>query len=200
MKLTVSPASPFVRKVRVLIRELDITDKVAEMDVATSPLASDPKVVAANPIGKIPALIRDDAPTLYDSRVITRFLNDTHEGPLYPAARIWDTLLLEATADGIMDCAVSMSYETRLRPEAQQSPDWIAAQWQKASRGIKAVNDRWMSHLNGPLDMAQIAVACALSYVDLRHDARNWRDGNDDLAAWHAKFCERPSMQATVPA
>ena len=200
MKLTVSAASPFVRKVRVLIRELDLQDVVSEMDVATTPLASDPKVVAANPLGKIPALIRDDAPTLFDSRVITRFLNDTHDGPLYPAARIWDTLTLEATGDGIMDCVVSMAYEVRLRPDAQQSPDWIAAQWDKASRAIKAVNERWISHLSGPLDMAQISVACALSYVDLRHDARNWRDGNDALAAWHAKFCDRPSMQATVPA
>lgn len=199
MKLTVSPASPFVRKVRVLIRELDLLGEVKEMDVTTTPFASDPKVVAANPIGKIPALIRDDGPAIYDSRVITRFLNDTNDGPLYPATRIWDTLTLEATGDGIMDCAVSMAYEVRLRPEAQQSPDWIEAQWEKASRGIKAINERWMSHLNGPLDMGQISVACALSYADLRHGARNWREGNDDLATWHATFCERASMQETAP-
>ncbi len=199
MKLTVSAASPFVRKVRVLVRELDLLDQVAEMDVATTPFASDQKVVSANPIGKIPALIRDEGPALYDSRVITRFLNDTNDGPLYPASRIWETLTLEATGDGIMECAVSMAYEVRLRPDAQQSPDWIEAQWEKVSRGIKAVNERWMSHLNGPLDMGQISIACALSYVDLRHGARNWREGHDALAAWHAKFCERPSMQQTAP-
>jgi hypothetical protein len=56
-----------------------------------------------------------------------------------------------------------------------------------------------MSHLNGPLDMGQIAVACALGYVDLRHDARGWRSGNDTLAAWYAEFSKRPSMQHTVP-
>jgi len=62
-----------------------------------------------------------------------------------------------------------------------------------------AVNNRWMSHLNGPLDAAQISIACALSYLDLRHDARNWRQGNDALAAWHATFCARDSMLATKP-
>jgi glutathione S-transferase len=199
MKLLSSPASPFVRKVRVLIRELGITETITEQTVATTAFKSDPSVIAANPMGKIPALIRDDAPTLYDSRVITRFLNDTNGGALYPSTRIWETLTLEATGDGIMDTTVSMAYEVRLRPEAEQSPDWVEAQWQKASRGIKTVNDRWMSHLSGPLDMSHIAIACALSYVDLRHDIRNWRDGNDDLAAWHASFEKRDSMQATKP-
>lgn len=200
MKLLISPASPFVRKVRVLTRELGLTDLVTEEEVTTTAFNSDPTVVAANPIGKIPALIRDDAPTLYDSRVITRYLNDINAGSLYPDARIWETLTLEATGDGIMETCVSMAYEVRLRPDDQQSPDWIEAQWKKASRGIAAVNARWMSHLAGPLDMGQIAIACALSYADLRHGPRNWRNGNDDLAAWHATFCERESMQATAPA
>jgi len=199
MKLLTSAASPFVRKVRVLVRELALENVIVEQDVTTTAFNSDPAVVAANPIGKIPALIRDDAPTLYDSRVITRFLNDTNEGGFYPASRLWETLTLEATGDGIMETAVSMAYEVRLRPEDQQSPDWIEAQWAKASRGIAAVNSRWMSHLAGPLDIGQIAVACALSYVDLRHDARNWRDGNVALADWHAAFSDRPSMQATAP-
>lgn len=200
MKLLVSPASPFARKARVMLRELEIMDHVTEVDVSTTPLQSDPAVVAANPLGKIPALIRDDAPSIYDSRVITRFLNDTHAGPFYPASRIWETLTLEATADAIMDASVSMTYEARLRPESQQSPDWIEAQWEKAGRGIAAVNDRWISHLSGPIDAAHIAMACALSYVDLRHDKRNWRAGNDALADWHATFTARASMQQTAPA
>lgn len=197
MKLLMSPASPFVRKVRVVIRELDLLDQVAEVAVSTTPLASDPTVVAANPTGKIPALLRPAGPALYDSRVITRFLNDHAGGKLYPQARIWDVLTLEATADAIMEAAVAMTYEVRLRPAAQQSPDWIEAQWGKVSRAIAAINSRWMSHLRGPLDIGQISVACALSYVDLRHDARGWRNGNVLLAAWHADFMARDAMQAT---
>lgn len=199
MKLIMSPASPYVRKVRVLIREMGLSEAITEQQVITTAFNSDSSVIAANPMGKIPALVRNDAPTLYDSRVITRFLNDTHDGTFYPSARMWETLTLEATGDGIMDCVVSMSYETRLRPEADQSPDWIEAQWQKAARAIKAVNDRWMSHLSGPLDISHISVGCALSYIDFRHDVRNWRNGNGDLAKWHADFVTRDSMQATKP-
>jgi glutathione S-transferase len=166
---------------------------------ATTAFNSDASVIAANPIGKIPALIRDNAPAIYDSRVITRFLNDTNDGAFYPATRIWETLTLEATTDGIMETAVSMAYEVRLRPEAEQSPAWIEAQWEKTSRGIAAVNTWWIRHLSGPLDMSHIAIACALSYVDLRHDARNWRDENAALAAWHADFGARDTMRATKP-
>lgn len=200
MQLLISPASPFVRKVRVLIREANLTDTVEEVNVTTTPMNSAPEVVAANPMGKIPALIRADGPCIYDNRVITRFLDDLANANLYPQSRIWEILTLEATADAIMDATVAMSYEMRLRPVEQQSSDWIAAQWSKAARGIAAVNSRWMSHLSGPLNIGQIGVACALSYIDLRHDARGWRDGNDALANWHGEFSKKDSMVATKPA
>jgi glutathione S-transferase len=199
MQLLISPASPFVRKARVLIREAGLMDTVEEVIVTTTPMNSAPEVVAANPMGKIPALIRADGPGIYDSRVITRFLDDLAGANLYPESRIWEILTLEATADAIMDATVSMAYEMRLRPQEQQSPDWIEAQWSKAERGIAAVNSRWMSHMSGPLNIGQIGVACALSYIDLRHDARGWRNGNEALANWHAEFSTRPSMVATVP-
>ena len=35
MKLLMSPASPFVRKVRVLLREADLLDTVEEIEVST---------------------------------------------------------------------------------------------------------------------------------------------------------------------
>lgn len=198
MQLLISPASPFVRKVRVLLRETDLMNSVEEVVVSTTPMNSAPEVVAANPLGKIPALIRSDGPAIYDSRVITRFLDDHANAGLYPPSRIWEILTLEATADAIMDATVAMSYETRLRPEAQQSADWVEAQWAKAARAIEAVNNRWMSHMSGRLNIGQIAVACALSYIDLRHDARNWRNGNDALARWYAEFSQRDSMTATT--
>ncbi|PJI85930.1 glutathione S-transferase [Yoonia maricola] len=200
MRLLISPASPFVRKVRVLIREAKLMDRVEEVTVATTPMETAPEVVAANPMGKIPALIRPDGPGIYDSRVITRFLDDLAGANLYPQSRIWDILTLEATADAIMDATVAMSYEARLRPAEQQSADWVEAQWAKAARGIAAVNSRWMSHLSGPLNIGQIAVASALSYVDLRHDGRGWRNGNETLAQWHAEFTARDSMVTTKPA
>jgi len=200
MKLFHSPASPFVRKVNILLNELGKTDAVELLEVSTTAFASDANLVASNPLGKIPALTRPDGVTLYDSRVICAYLNDLFDGGLYPTgSRRWETLALEATGDGIMDCAVSMTYEVRLRPQAQQSPEWIDAQWAKIARALSVLNTRWMSHLAGPVDMGQVSVAAALSYVDFRHAARDWRVGHDALAKWHASFESRPSMQATLP-
>lgn len=199
MQLIMSPTSPFVRKIRVLTREAKLTDVVEEVEVVTTPLASAAEALAANPLGKIPALVRNEGPALYDSRVISRYLDDYANANLYPASRLWEVLTLEATGDGIMEAAVSMTYEARLRPEAQQSPDWVEAQWNKAARALDALGDRWLSHLEGPLTMGQISVGCALSYLDFRHDARGWRDGRKALADWHAGFAARDSMTATTP-
>lgn len=199
MQLIMSPASPFVRSVRVLLRETGLIDRVDEVQVATSPMASAAETLAANPTGKIPALTRADGPAIYDSRVIMRYLDNMADANLYPNTSLYEVLTLEATAIAIMDATVSMAYEVRLRPETQQSPDWIEAQWGKAARGIEAINARWMSHLKGPLNAAQIATSCALGYIDLRHDGRNWRKGNDALAKWQAEFETRESMVATKP-
>ena len=132
--------------------------------------------------------------------MITAYLNDLFAGRMYPTnSSRWETLTLEATGDGIMDSAVSMAYEMRLRPEGKQSAEWVDAQWAKVSRALTVLNTRWMSHLSGPVNMGQISVACALAYIDIRHDARGWRDGNDALDRWYAGFSERPSMKATQP-
>lgn len=200
MKLISSPASPFVRKVHVLLHETGQLDEVEVIGVKTSPVATATEAATANPLGKIPALLRDDGPALYDSRVITRYLDARKGGRLYPEARIWEVLTLEATADGIMDAAVLMTYERRIRPEDKVFEGWLDAQWSKVARAVNALNERWISHLEGPLDMGQIAVGCALAYLDFRHDARHWRQGNGALDDWYAAFSLRPAMVATAPA
>ena len=119
---------------------------------------------------------------------------------LYPAApRLWDSLTLEATGDGIAEAAVLMRYEMHVRPEATRSAAWADAQWQKVARAMAALEDRWMSHLSGPLDMGQVAVACAIGYLDFRHAEREWRSTHPALATWYTAFTARPSMQATEP-
>ncbi|MBY6002529.1 glutathione S-transferase [Salipiger bermudensis] len=199
MKLLKAGPSPFVRKVLVTLHETGQYDEVEQVQVTASPLAPDPNLIAANPVGKIPALIRDDGPTLYDSRVICRFLDHRAQAGLYPETRPFDTLTLEATADGIMDAAVLIVYEERFRPAEKVSMEWIEGQWAKVSRALDAVSTRWMSHLHGRMDIGHIGMACALSYLDFRHDARKWRTGRDALAEWHAGFATRPSMTATEP-
>jgi glutathione S-transferase len=195
-----SPASPYVRKVVVLLHELGKTDAVTLKTVTTTAFATDESLKAANPLARLPALQRDDGVTLYDSRVITAYLDDLFHGGFYPGGSgRWENLTLEATGDGIMDSGVSMSYEMRLRPASEQSPAWIEAQWEKISRAVSALDARWMSHLAAPVTMAHVSVACALSYLDFRHGARGWRNGNAALARWHETFESRPSMQATRP-
>lgn len=200
MKLFHAAASPFVRKVMMVLHE---TNQLADVEiVAAYGTAIDPATMplAQNPLGKLPTLERSDGPAIYDSRVICRYLDARAGGALYPSGnRLWETLTLEATADGIMEAAQSMVYEGRVRPAEYQYPVWVDAQWDKASRAIDDLNTRWISHLSGPLDMGQIAVACALGYVDFRLNDRNWRRGNSALADWFEGFSARDSFQATLP-
>lgn len=198
MKLLMSPASPFVRKVLVLLHETKQIDDVVMQSVQAGIGNTEAALKAANPVGKIPALVRDEGPTLYDSRVICRFLDARAGAGLYPENG-WDSLVLESTADALMDAAVLMVYEARFRPEEKQSVEWIENQWIKVEGALNALNSRWLSHLEAPLDIGHIAVASALGYVDFRHDARNWRVGRDGLANWFERFSDRDSMRATVP-
>ena len=197
MKLIMAEASPFARKVRVLLRETNQLKDVEELSIATSPFQVNEQAKAANPTGRIPSLLRADGPALYDSRVITRYLDAKAAAGMYPEARLWDVLTVEATGDSMMDSAVSISYELRLRPQDKVSSEWTDAQWYKVMGGCDALQSQWMDLLNGPLTMAHISISCALGYLDLRHDARNWRQGHDALAAWFADFSKRPSFQET---
>lgn len=199
LTLLTSPASPYARKVRVLLHELGQTEAVELAQVTTSPTAPAAEVTSAHALRKLPALIRPEGCTLYDSRVITRYLDDRFSGGLYPTSHQWETLTLEATGDGIMDAAVLMVYELRQRPEDKQDKGWLDAQWGKVENALDALNERWLSHLSGPLDAGVISVGCALGYLDFRHGGREWRKGRDALDDWFAVFAERPSMQATRP-
>ncbi|MEO1239186.1 MAG: glutathione S-transferase [Pseudomonadota bacterium] len=202
MQLFHNPASPFCRKVDVLLHEVGKVDAVEPLAAGGHPTAKADEAnmpVSHNPLGKIPTLLRPDGPALYDSNVICRYLDDRFGAGLYPPHRLWETLTLEATADGIMEAAVLMVYETRSRAESERSPAWVEAQWDKVTRGLDAIEERWMSHLHGRLDMGQIAVGCALGYLDFRHPERDWRVPRVSLAAWFEKFSARPSMAATSP-
>lgn len=199
MQLIDSPASPFCRKVKVVLHETGLIADTDLVQVVNTPIAPDDRNKVNNPLGKIPTLIRAEGPALYDSRVICRYLDTLAKGGLYPESRIWETLTLEATGDGIMDAAVLMVYEARFRPEDKQFDDWVHAQWVKVARALDAIEERWMSHLHGKLDAGQISVGCALGYLDFRHGDRDWRRSHPALSAWYQKFASRPSMEATVP-
>ena len=199
MKLIMSPLSPYARKVRILIREAGQGEEIEEIAVATSAFATDPQVKAAHPTARIPVLLRDDAHPLHDSRVITRYLDELWSAGLYPSDRLWDVLTLEAAADGIADSALVMAYEMRLRPEERQWPEWLDAHWSKIANALDMLEAEAGQMAARPIDMGQIALAAALGYLDLRHDARGWREGHPLLAGWYEEFARRGSMTATRP-
>jgi glutathione S-transferase len=199
MRLYTSPATPFGRKAAVVVHEAGLIARMEIVMVAGNALDPGSMPVDSNPLGKIPVLITDDGMTLYDSGVICRYLAELAMPDLYPKDRLWQTLTLEATADGLMDAGILMVYEARLRPEAMRFAPWVEGQWAKVTRALDAIEGRWMDHLSGPLDVGQITVGCALGHLDLRHTARNWREGRPKLAAWEAGFARRPAMQATKP-
>ncbi len=202
MKLLYARPSPFVRKVMVLLEEAGKADGIERIDGFGSPTAPNTDVVAANPIGKIPCLI-DGGRTIYDSRVITRYLDAKLGTGLYPEGdAIWTTLTLEAHADGMLDAGVLCVYEIRAREEQYRSEAWRDGQRAKISRGLDALESEWMETLGGPMTMGHVGVGCVLGYLDFRREMGgwgDWRQGRPKLAAWAETFLARPSMAATTP-
>ena len=199
MKLVYSPPSPFVRKVTTLIYHANLNDSIELINVKTTALSVAEEARAANPLGKIPVMILEDGKAIFDSRVITRYLDDFAGSNLYPQEKIYDILTLEALADGIMESAVSITYESKLRPQNEQSPSWMEAQWSKVLHAVKALDDGDFKALDSEINMGQIAVACALGYLDFRHDARQWRSGHSNLASWNDKMMKLPALIQTIP-
>jgi len=203
MKLRHSPTSPFVRKVMVLAHEVGLAARIET--VPTAPGADEATLARDNPLGKVPALVANDGTVLYDSPVICEYLDSLGDGvrafPAAGAAR-WTALCRQALADGILDAAVLRRYE-EMRPAARQSAEWIDRQRRKLTRGLDALEaDAAAGRLADPagaFSIGDIAVACALGYLDLRYPGEDWRNGRPALAAWYAEAAKRPSMTATAP-
>ncbi|TNB88000.1 glutathione S-transferase [Pseudomonas sp. Fig-3] len=202
MTLFHNPASPFVRKVLVLLHETGQQDRVALQLSQLTPVRPDQALIDDNPLSKIPALRLANGNVLHDSRVILDYLDHQHVGnPLIPrdgAAR-WRRLTLASLADGIMDAAVMIRYETALRPVEKHWAEWLDAQRDKIRRALGMLEDEAIAELACHFDIASISVACALGYLDLRHPDLEWRKANPQLAAWFAEVSLRPSMVETVP-
>ena len=196
MRLRHSPASPFVRKVLVVAHELGLAGRIETETVSRSPTYPHQLVVPENPLSKIPALITDDLGALFDSRVICEYLDSLAGGgqmfPTNGAAR-WTELRRQALGDGIADAVILCAYEQR-RPEDRRWSGWTDAQRAKVHQGLAAAE---AEDLTGPPLIGQIAIACAISYLDLRFPEDDWRERHPKLAAWDREIEQRPSLQAT---
>lgn len=201
MTLYHSPASPFVRKVLVLLHETGQTERVALHSVQLTPVTPSTDVLHDNPAGKIPALRLADGTVLHDSRVILDYLDSQHVGePLIPTGGArWRRLTLASLADAILDAAVLLRYETFLRPEDKRWEQWSEAQQDKIERAQAYFESECLAELASRFDIAAIGLACALGYLDFRQPQLGWRERFPGLAGWYADVSQRPSMQATAP-
>jgi glutathione S-transferase len=201
MRAHVNPASPFARKVRIVLRERSLLGQVEEIETAVSPVAPNADLARANPLVKIPALILDDGTALFDSRVICEYLDTLGNVPrLFPATGIerWNALRSQSLCDGVLDAAVLTRYEMAVRPEALRWKDWIAGQRKKIDGGVDAL-EREQSSWGRTFGIGQIGAACVLGYLDFRFPDIDWRSAHPRLKAWFEEASERPSLQDTAP-
>ncbi len=200
MKLIGSLTSPYARKVRVVLAE-----KKIEYDlVLDSPWTADTSVPLHNPLGKVPVLLLDDDSVLYDSRVICEYLdNVTPNNRLIPASgreRI-NVKRWEALGDGLIDAAVAALLESR-RPKGEKSKSWIERQRGKITLALAAMSadlgEQPWCH-GGSFSLADVAVGCALGYLDFRFPDIDWRETHSNLAHLSDKLLARPSFSETIP-
>ena len=200
MKLYQSPASPYARKVRAVLIETGLKDKVQE--VLQAPRENTKGFHKKNPLARIPVLETAKGEILFDSPVICEYLDSLNrKRKLFPAsgAARWRALKLQALGDGIMDAAVPLRQET-IRPDSEKSPEFIARTQANILRTVDALNaEARGGKLPAQPSIGTLSVACALGYLDFRFPELGWREGHARLAAFDAAMAVRPSMQASAP-
>ena len=200
MQLRSSPSSPFGRKVKMATYILGFDDQVTP--VLTDTLDPTDSICEVNPLGKIPAL-EDDGATYYDSRVIMEYLDaKAGGGKIIPASgpARFEALTRAALMDGILDAAILVIYERRMRPEDKYVESVVERQRGKIIRGLEAIAAKKPSYSNGAMpDIGEIGLACVLDYLDFRKQV-NWRDHAPNLASWLADFAAAvPGYEDSMP-
>lgn len=201
MKLIGALASPYVRKVRIVLAEKKLDYKLELENV----WADDTRIQQSNPLGKVPCLVMEDGEAVFDSRVICEYLDTLSPvGKLIPPSgreraevRCW-----EALADGLTDAAVQIRIEAMFHDEASRSQALIDRQRSKIDEGLRAMargldERQWCA--SNRLTLADVAVVCALGYLDFRYPEIAWRDGHPNLADHFARMSARPSVADTAP-
>ncbi len=203
MKLIGSQTSPYVRKVRVVLAEKKLEFQFIEEDV----WSQDSTISTANPLGKVPCLIMEGGEAMFDSRVITEYLDTMSPvGKLIPASgreraevKTW-----EALADGLLDAAIAARLESTWtgRTDAQRCSAWIDRQMDKIHASLTAM-ERGLGdkpYCSGVyLSLSDVAVGCALGYLDFRFASLDWRSAHPQLARLYEKLAQRQSFIDTCP-
>lgn len=203
MKLIGSTTSPYVRKVRIVMAEKKLDFQFVEEDVWSAQTT----IAEANPLGKVPCLVMEGGEAVFDSRVIVEYLDTLSPvGKLIPTGgreraevKTW-----EALADGVLDAAVLARLEATWagRAEGERSQAWIDRQMDKIHLSLRAMaqglSDRPFCQ-GIHLTLADVAVGCALDYLDFRFPQLAWRQSHPNLAKLHEKLAQRPSFHDSLP-
>jgi len=203
MKLIGSPTSPYVRKVRIVMAEKKLDYQFVLEDV----WSANTQMAQHNPLGKVPCLLMEGGEVIHDSRVIVEYLDTLSPvGKLIPATgreraevKTW-----EALADGVLDAAILARMEQvwTLRADDQRCQAWIDRQLGKIDQALKAMSQGLgdKPHVHGVhMSLADVAVGCALGYLDFRFPTIDWRTPYPNLARLAAKLEQRPSFSDTLP-
>jgi glutathione S-transferase len=204
MKLIGSTSSPYVRKVRIVMAEKKLDYEFVLEDV----WAADSTINQSNPLGKVPCLVMEGGEALFDSRVIVEYLDTLSPvGKLIPAVgreraevKTW-----EALADGVLDASILARLEANWpgRQQVERSQAWIDRQLAKVNASVKAMSQGLADkpYCAGIyLSLADIAVGCALGYLDFRFPDIDWRGSYPNLAKLQDKLMQRQSFAETRPA
>ena len=199
MKLVGSYTSPYVRKISIVMLEKGITFEF----VNDMPYEAQNKVTQYNPLGKVPALVTDDGDVWFDSPIIVQYLELLDIAPaLLPREPLASLKIrqIEALADGIMDAGL-VSVREQARPPAQQSETELLRQREKITRSLDAL-EKYVADgtLNAnELNIATIAVACAMSYLKFRRVSPGWCVDRPNLVKLVETLFQRESFARTEP-
>ncbi|HEY1246736.1 MAG TPA: glutathione S-transferase family protein [Hyphomicrobiaceae bacterium] len=200
MQLLSHPFSPYGRKVTLATALKGLQDRIEVTQVDTNPL-DNLEITAANPLGKIPALIVDGDTAVFDSHVICEYLDSLAPAPvLFPRSGVEriKTLTLGSLADGMLDAALLLVYEKRFRPEEKWHAPWQERQQGKIGRALDVLERKPPAWKESP-DYGHLTLACALGYLDFRHEGK-WRAGHPALVAWLDTFAKAvPAFAASQP-
>ncbi|MCY7371552.1 MAG: glutathione S-transferase N-terminal domain-containing protein [Polaromonas sp.] len=204
MKLIGSPTSPYVRKVRIVMAEKKLDYQLVLEDV----WAAGTTIHASNPLGKVPCLVMEGGEAVFDSRVIVEYLDTLSPvGKLIPTqgreraeVKTW-----EALADGLVDAAILARLEATWagRSDSERSQAWMDRQMAKIDVALKAMatglaEKPFCSGIH--FSLSDVAVGCALAYLDLRFAHIDWRGAHPNLAKLQDKLAQRGSFVETQPA
>ncbi|YBV94680.1 glutathione S-transferase (plasmid) [Phyllobacteriaceae bacterium JZ32] len=196
MQLLYQTHSPYARKVLVFAHETKLLPQLDVVHHETSPTRQNEMVYRYNPLGKVPVLICEDGLALFDSVVICDYLDSLHAGPkLIPAQgpERWETLRLQALAQGICDAGILLRWETERRPPALRYAALADGQAQKLAEAYAFVEQSIALEVS--ITVGHIALATALDWIVFRQLPGFER--HSKLTAWYRDFIARPSMRAT---